>query len=71
MTSNACAHTQKKYHNTMEGTQVVPEAFPAPSNKVQGTIDGVSTEAAVMYFEDKILVTLSQGGSLSQWVSPP
>jgi len=55
----------------MEDTQVVPEAFPAPSNKVQGTIDGVPTEAAVLYFEDKILVTLSQGGSLSQWIQVP
>ncbi|KAH7032912.1 uncharacterized protein B0I36DRAFT_361659 [Microdochium trichocladiopsis] len=55
----------------MEEPQVIPEAFPAQSNQVQGNIDGIPTEAAVLYFEDKILVTLSQGGSLSQWIQVP
>ncbi|KXJ92748.1 hypothetical protein Micbo1qcDRAFT_194127 [Microdochium bolleyi] len=55
----------------MEETQFAPEAFPAQSNAVHGIIDGVATEATVLYFEDKILVTLSQGGSLSQWIQVP
>lgn len=45
------------------------EAFPAPSKQANGLIDGVETEAMVMHFSDKIMVTLSQEGRLSQWVN--
>lgn len=43
--------------------------FPVPSRRAAGVVDGVATEAASLSFSDKILVTISQGGRLSQWVS--
>lgn len=49
-------------------SQIKEEAFPAPSKQANGLIDGVETEAMVMNFSDKIMVTLSQEGRLSQWV---
>lgn len=52
----------------MDILQVKEEPFPAPSKKVTGLIGGVETEAACVLFEDKIMVTLSQGGRLAQWV---
>lgn len=52
----------------MESSQVREEPFPAPSRQATGLIGGVETEAACVLFEDKIMVTLSQGGRLAQWV---
>lgn len=34
-------------------------------------IDGISTESTVVYFADKIMITLSQDGRLAQWVGIP
>ncbi len=44
------------------------DPFPAPSKQASGTIDGIATEAAAVRFADKILLTISQDGRLSQWV---
>jgi proteasome assembly chaperone 3 len=55
----------------MSQSQVIQEPFPAPTKQATGTIDGVPTEAASVSFEDKILVTLSQDGRLSQWIQVP
>ncbi|KAK8101192.1 uncharacterized protein PG998_007401 [Apiospora kogelbergensis] len=52
-------------------SQMKDEAFPAPSKQANGLIDGVETEAMVMHFSDKIMVTLSQEGRLSQWIQVP
>ncbi|KAK6833750.1 hypothetical protein PG990_001415 [Apiospora arundinis] len=52
-------------------SQIKEEAFPAPSKQANGLIDGVETEAMVMNFSDKIMVTLSQEGRLSQWIQVP
>lgn len=52
----------------MDASRVVEEPFPAQSKSATGPIDGVPTEASVLQFSDKILVTLSQEGRLSQWV---
>ncbi|KAK7935108.1 hypothetical protein PG985_000603 [Apiospora marii] len=51
--------------------QIKEEAFPAPSKQANGLIDGIDTEAMVMNFADKIMVTLSQEGRLSQWIQVP
>lgn len=51
-----------------ELSQIREEAYPAPSKQTNGLIDGIDTEAMVMNFADKIMVTLSQEGRLSQWV---
>jgi len=45
------------------------EPFPASSKQVTGTVNSIQTEVARMNFSDKILITISQGGRLAQWVS--
>ncbi|KAI4863244.1 hypothetical protein F4820DRAFT_427748 [Hypoxylon rubiginosum] len=55
----------------MDASRVVEEPFPAQSKSATGPIDGVPTEASVLQFSDKILVTLSQEGRLSQWIQVP
>lgn len=52
----------------MESAQVIDEPFPAECKRATGQIDGISTEATVLLFADRILVTLCQEGRLSQWV---
>ncbi|KAK8035052.1 hypothetical protein PG993_010047 [Apiospora rasikravindrae] len=52
-------------------SQIKEEPFPAPSRQANGLIDGIATEAMVMNFADKIMVTLSQEGRLSQWIQVP
>lgn len=52
----------------MEHTQVKEEPFPAKSKQAVGTVGGIQTEATAMSFREKYLVTISQGGRLSQWV---
>ncbi|KAI2608864.1 uncharacterized protein GGS25DRAFT_293809 [Hypoxylon fragiforme] len=52
-------------------SQVVEQPFPAQSKSTIGPIDDIPTEASVLYFSDKILVTLSQEGRLSQWIQIP
>jgi proteasome assembly chaperone 3 len=56
---------------SMPAVDVKEEAFPAPSKHVTGSVDGVPTEVTSMSFSDKIIVTLSQEGRLSQWVCLP
>ncbi|KAI9799448.1 MAG: hypothetical protein M1825_004548 [Sarcosagium campestre] len=48
-----------------------PCRFPALTKQAHGTICGVSTEATSFYFSDKILMTVCQGGKLSQWIHVP
>lgn len=45
------------------------EPFPASSKKTVGAVNGVSTEIETFSFADKIMITVSQGGRLAQWVS--
>lgn len=52
----------------MAGPEAKEEPFPAKSKQAVGTVGGVQTEATAMSFNDKYLVTISQGGRLSQWV---
>ncbi|TDZ53444.1 hypothetical protein C8034_v007347 [Colletotrichum sidae] len=47
------------------------EPFPAPSKQGTGTINGVPTEVASVAFSDKVMVTISQDGRLSQWIQVP
>ncbi|KAK0720010.1 hypothetical protein B0H67DRAFT_486373 [Lasiosphaeris hirsuta] len=44
------------------------ELFPAPSKQATGLVGGVETEVVRTNFSDKILITISQGGRLAQWV---
>ena len=54
----------------MEDAGVKEEPFPAKTKQAVGTVGGIQTEATAMSFKDKYLVTISQGGRLSQWVWP-
>ncbi len=45
------------------------DAFPARTQTASGAVGGVATTATSVGFADKVLVTLSQDGRLSQWVS--
>jgi proteasome assembly chaperone 3 len=47
---------------------IKPDAFPVQSKQVAGSINGVPYDLSSMYFSDKIIVTISQDGRLSQWV---
>lgn len=51
-----------------ETSSVLNAKFPALSKQATGLFNGVVTEVTSMTFADKILVTISQGGRLSQWV---
>ncbi len=55
----------------MNGDSVWSEPFPAKAKRTVGTINGVSTEVESLNFSDKIMITVSQGGRLAQWVSLP
>lgn len=47
---------------------VADSRFPAPSKQAAGLVNGTQTDVSSVYFSDKILITISQGGRLSQWV---
>jgi hypothetical protein len=43
--------------------------YPAITRQAAGLVNGIPTEVTSMLFADKILVTISQEGRLSQWVT--
>lgn len=49
-----------------DGAEHTP--FPATTKQAAGLVNGVQTAVSSIYFADKILLTVSQGGRLSQWV---
>ncbi|KAK0651806.1 hypothetical protein B0T16DRAFT_404717 [Cercophora newfieldiana] len=55
----------------MADIDVREEPFPAPSKQVAGTVNSVQTEVSRVNFSDKIVITVSQGGRLAQWVQVP
>ncbi|PQE13880.1 Proteasome assembly chaperone 3 protein [Rutstroemia sp. NJR-2017a BBW] len=52
-------------------TNIYPHPFPAPSKQVSGLVSGIQTDVSCLSFADKIVVTISQGGRLGQWISLP
>ena len=42
--------------------------FPAMTKLANGLVNGTETQMSSIYFSDKILITITQGGRLSQWV---
>ena len=42
--------------------------YPAISKQATGEVDGITTDVMSVAFADKIMVTISQGGRLAQWV---
>ena len=51
--------------DTMESSAT----YPAPTKQAAVEINGVKTDAMSMSFSDKIMITITQGGRLAQWVS--
>jgi proteasome assembly chaperone 3 len=52
----------------MANLNQLQSAFPAKSKQAAGLVNGVSTEVDSVYFADKIVITITQGGRLAQWV---
>lgn len=52
----------------MDTSDTRDEPFPASSKEAIGTVNGIETEVSCINFADKILLTISQDGRLSQWV---
>lgn len=52
----------------MAQVDIREDQFPARARTVSGAVSGVETEVTLTNFSDKIMVTISQGGRLSQWV---
>lgn len=46
----------------------IPTSYPAITKQTAGLIEGVPTEITSIQFADKIMVTITQGGRLAQWV---
>lgn len=46
----------------------IPTNYPAITKQAAGLIEGVPTEITSIQFADKIMVTITQGGRLAQWV---
>ncbi|KFH46663.1 hypothetical protein ACRE_025490 [Hapsidospora chrysogenum ATCC 11550] len=55
----------------MTTLDVREDDFPAPSRETTGTVGDVPTQITRLDFSDKILLTISQRGRLSQWIQVP
>ncbi|KAI8714526.1 hypothetical protein NCS52_01172500 [Fusarium sp. LHS14.1] len=55
----------------MEGIDVREDSFPSRSREASGLVNGAATEVTSTNFSDKILLTISQEGRLSQWIQVP
>ncbi|KAH6892342.1 hypothetical protein B0T10DRAFT_559931 [Thelonectria olida] len=55
----------------MDITKIREERFPAPTREASGLVNGIATEITSTNFTDKILLTISQEGRLSQWIQVP
>ena len=53
--------------NHINGSFNVP--FPASTRQVAGIVNGIQTDVVSVGFSDKILITISQRGRLTHWVS--
>ena len=52
----------------MDSEGIKPDAFPAKTKTASGTVNDIPTEVVSMSFSDKLLITITQGGRLTQWV---
>ncbi|KAF7558057.1 hypothetical protein G7046_g5914 [Stylonectria norvegica] len=66
-------HAWKQHDITLDMAfaNVREDDFPAQSREASGLVNGVATEVTSTSFSDKILVTISQEGRLSQWIQVP
>ncbi|KAI9718882.1 MAG: hypothetical protein M1812_003766 [Candelaria pacifica] len=52
-------------------SEVVSVPFPARTKQVAGIIKGIKTDVMSIAFADKIMITITQGGRLAQWIHVP
>jgi len=52
-------------------SSVEQEPFPAQTKQAAGLVRGTETDISSIYFSDKIMITISQAGRLSQWIQVP
>ncbi|TGO69594.1 hypothetical protein BOTNAR_0009g00410 [Botryotinia narcissicola] len=52
-------------------SEILPSPFPARSKTASAKVNGMDTNVTCMYFADKILITITQGGRLGQWIQIP
>ncbi|KAI9743883.1 MAG: hypothetical protein M1818_002617 [Claussenomyces sp. TS43310] len=55
----------------MDVNAVESASFPAPVKQAAGLVNGIRTDVSSISFADKIMITISQGGRLSQWIQVP
>lgn len=49
----------------------ISPSYPAITKQAVGTIDDIRTDVASTTFSDKIIITITQGGRLAQWIHVP
>lgn len=47
----------------------IPSTYPAIIKQTAGIVDGTPTDITSTQFSDKIMITITQGGRLAQWVN--
>ncbi|TGO74932.1 hypothetical protein BELL_0246g00010 [Botrytis elliptica] len=52
-------------------SEILPSPFPARSKTASAKVNGIDTNVSCLYFADKILITITQGGRLGQWMQVP
>ncbi|THV55159.1 hypothetical protein BGAL_0013g00440 [Botrytis galanthina] len=52
-------------------SEILPSPFPARSQTASAKVNGIDTNVTCLYFADKILITITQGGRLGQWIQIP
>ncbi|KAI4240004.1 MAG: hypothetical protein LQ352_007740 [Teloschistes flavicans] len=58
-------------HVTAASVSIPSASYPATTKQAAGHIDGILTDVTSTIFSDKILVTITQGGRLAQWIHVP
>ena len=57
--------------SVMEDGTEVTAPFPAQTKQAVGEVAGIKTDVTSISFADKIMITITQGGRLAQWVRVP
>ncbi|OCL12915.1 hypothetical protein AOQ84DRAFT_284129 [Glonium stellatum] len=50
-----------------EPYDIIPTPFPARTKIASGAVNGIETTVTSIYFEDKIMITITQSGRLAHW----
>ena len=64
----ACTKMPLKMASDAPQIPSLSPSYPAITKQVASTIDGIDTDVTSTAFSDKIMITITQGGRLAQWV---